>query len=131
MAWDEETIGQRIRRLREERGLTQKKLGSLAELSEQSINRLETGVIKWVKEFGERLAKALDVPEDYLLNGDSHAERETTRLIESLSPDLKITPTEAARLREMASRAIKQRNNARIPLNRLEVESLLMVIRGS
>ena len=130
MIWDEETIGQRIRRLRAERGLTQNQLGQRAGLSEQSINRIETGTTKVLLEYLERLAEALRVTDDYLRNGDTHAERETSRLIVCVSSDLHITPEEVNKLKGMASEALKLRNNARVPLNQLEIESLLMVIRG-
>ena len=130
MIWGEETIGQRVRRLREERSLTQKDLVQLTGLSEITINRIETGSTKIIVEFIERLAGALQVSKDYLRRGDTPADRETLQTIDALCQEHNITSAEADRLRELASGAIKQRNNAKVPLNRLEIEVLLMVIRG-
>ncbi len=128
--WDNEDIGKRIKRIREERSLTQERLGRLTGLSESTINRIETGATRFLGDFRERIAGALDISEDYLQNGDSHAERETRKLIDELRSEFQITQSEEERLQGMATEAIKFRNNARIPLSKLELQSLLMVIRG-
>lgn len=130
MVWDEETEGQRIKRLREEQKLTQEKLGRIVDLSEQTINRIETGVVRQLGEFRERLSRALGVSLDYLLQGHPYAERETMRAIASLRTERPISADEASQLRVMASQALKLRNNAKVPLSPLEIQSLLMVIRG-
>lgn len=130
MIWGKESIGERVRRLRLDRGLTQEDLAHKTELSEETINRIETGVTRVLGEFRERIAAALDVSEEYLQNGDSPAERETMHLIAEDRERLAISQTEEPRLKQMASEAIKYRNNARVPLSRLEVEALLMVLRG-
>ena len=80
--WDNEDIGKRIKRIREEQSLTQERLGRLTGLSESTINRIETGVTRFLGDFRERIAGALDISEDYLQNGDSHAEREHRKLID-------------------------------------------------
>ena len=41
MVWDYESVGQRVKRLREDRKLSQKSLALKTGLSEQTINRIE------------------------------------------------------------------------------------------
>jgi len=131
MTWDKETTGQRLKRLRELRRLSQQELGGRTDLSERSINRIEKDVSPLLKEDRVRIALALGVTEDYLLNGDSHAERETVRLIDELKSELVITSDEELRLKELAYGSIRQRKNARVPLNSVDLKALLEVIRGS
>ena len=59
MSWDQETIGKRIRRLREKRGLTQGQLGETTDLSEASIDRIEKEAARLLGEYIERLANRL------------------------------------------------------------------------
>lgn len=63
----DETLGKRVRRLREERGLSASRLGQLAGIRENSIYKIESGDTKQ-PEFstGLRLARALRVSPDYL-----------------------------------------------------------------
>ena len=130
MAWDEEPVDRRVRRLRIALGLSQEDLGQRIGFSEMTINRIETGITPLVGEFLERLADGLEQTEEYLLNGDSHAERETRRSIGYLREKHEITDAEELRLLELSSGTLKLRSNARVPLSELELESLLMVIRG-
>ncbi len=71
MVWDRETIGQRIRRIRNQQGLTQEGLGQLSGMSGFTINRIETAEAPIYGEFVEGLAGALRVSETYLLRGDT------------------------------------------------------------
>ena len=130
MIWDQENVRQRVRRLREEKGWSQAQLGGHADLSERSINRIETVISHLLGQDLRRIAKALGVTESYLMNGDSHADRQTFRLIDEARQELGITPDEESRLKELACQSIRQRNNAKIPLNRSDLKSLLEVIRG-
>lgn len=54
-------IGDRIRQLRERRGLSQEELGLRAERSQGLISQLETGVTKWTEETLQHIAKVLGV----------------------------------------------------------------------
>lgn len=68
----EETIGSRIKRLREERGWSQRKLGLKAETSGSYLSMLEAGLIPspTVRQL-EKLAVALGVPIEELLGGQA------------------------------------------------------------
>lgn len=61
-----------LRKIRKAKGLTQKQLGALCDLSESSINRIESGQRQPSFETLLKLGEALDCPVDYLLD-----ERET------------------------------------------------------
>ncbi len=57
----------RVRELREERGLTAEQLASLVNTTEATISRLETGERKLTEDWMRRIARALDVePADLL-----------------------------------------------------------------
>ena len=131
MVWDYESVGQRVTRLREERKLSQKSLASKTGLSEQTINRIEKDATRILGEYADRLAEALQVSNEYLKDGDSHSERQTLKLIDEMRAELGITANERERLAIMACGAIKQRNNARLPLSKVELESLLAIIRST
>lgn len=77
---NKETLGQRIERLRKERGLTQVRLGELVSLRAQNIHQIETGTIPHVGGYLKEFATALQVTEDYLLKGDSPEEVERRRI---------------------------------------------------
>lgn len=55
------TIGENIRRIRKEKGLTQKELGNLCNLADSAIRRYELGGANPKLETIEKIAKALDV----------------------------------------------------------------------
>lgn len=61
--------GKRIRRLRLEMGLSQKKLGVAANLSGNHISSVERGIENISPEARERVAKALNTTDKYLRTG--------------------------------------------------------------
>ena len=131
MDLNEETLGMRIRRLREKKGLSQLSLGGKADLSERSIDSIEKVVTLPLKEDLERIAKALDATVEYLRNGDTHAERETLRMIDERREHWGLSPAEEVNFKQLACETVKFRKNALIPLSPLDLENLLSVIRGS
>lgn len=56
------TIGERIRELRNDRGMTQKELGERAGIAEPTIRRYELGKLNPKFETVQKIAKALEVP---------------------------------------------------------------------
>ncbi|MDH7790705.1 helix-turn-helix transcriptional regulator [Ochrobactrum sp. AN78] len=60
-----------IRRLREEKGLSQAQLAEMAGTSQPQIKRLEDGARKLTKEWAERLAPHLSISAETLLFPDS------------------------------------------------------------
>lgn len=64
-------IGERIRRVREKRGLNQSDLAGITNTTQATISQIEQGHRKQVKVSRlAAIAKALDTPMDYLLTGD-------------------------------------------------------------
>jgi transcriptional regulator with XRE-family HTH domain len=61
-------LGQNIKRLRKERGLSQAQLAEKVECHLSNINRIETGKYTPALETVVRIAATLDVPVDYLIN---------------------------------------------------------------
>ena len=66
---DKETFGERLKRLRKKQGLNQTQLGNLCLVSVVTVNRWEQGIRQPRMEELKRLASALHVSEDELLNG--------------------------------------------------------------
>ena len=66
---DKETFGERLRRLRKSKGLTQSQLGDLCRVSMMTILRWEKEERPPRTDELKKLAAALDVTEDELLNG--------------------------------------------------------------
>lgn len=64
---DNRAVGGRIRKAREERGLTQEQLGALTNLSPQHISVIERGIKNIQLENFVKIANALEVPADLLL----------------------------------------------------------------
>ena len=63
------TIGDKIKRLRKERGMTQEELGNLIGVQKAAINKYETGIVVNLKrDVIARLAKALDVNPVWLMD---------------------------------------------------------------
>lgn len=63
-----ESMGDRIRRLREQKGLTQKELAELVGVGTHSLSRYENNLRNPSPEIISRLAKALDTTSDYLIS---------------------------------------------------------------
>jgi transcriptional regulator with XRE-family HTH domain len=130
----QETIGARVRKLRERQGLTQLSLGRKTGLSERAINKIEADMflVGALRDVIERLSEALGVKPDVLERGEFHSERETrSEIVRLRNEGVLANDDEMRRLDEMAVFAIKRRNNALVPLNRLELEALLETMRGS
>ena len=64
-----ESIGQRIKEMREVRGFTQKQLADLIGVAQNTISQYENGTAKTSIEIIVKLAKVLDTTTDYLLRG--------------------------------------------------------------
>ncbi len=74
MTKDIETIGDRVKRERLAKGLTQQGLANLiGDLSFQNIGNLEQGKIKSSPSYINKLAKVLGVTVDYLMHGEEAA----------------------------------------------------------
>jgi len=61
------TIGERVMLMRRRRGLSQRELAAMAEMSPTTLNRLEQGLQSVYAERLATLARILDVSADYLL----------------------------------------------------------------
>lgn len=65
------TIGEKIKRLRQEKGMTQEELGKAIGVQKAAINKYELGiVVNLKKEKISQLAKALDVNPVWLMDDD-------------------------------------------------------------
>ncbi|MBI4333028.1 MAG: helix-turn-helix transcriptional regulator [Chloroflexi bacterium] len=67
----------RIKVLRQERGLSQFALGKLADITPTDISRIENGMIHPYPGWRKRLAEALGVPEKELFPEEAKNERTT------------------------------------------------------
>lgn len=65
------TIGEKIRHLRKNKGLTQKELGELSKINEVQLRRYELGKSKPKYETLDKIASALEIPTAYLLYDDA------------------------------------------------------------
>lgn len=70
-----ETIGQRLARIRKERGFTQMELAEKIGLIQSLISSYENGVLKLSAEMAVRFARALDVTTDDLLRPKQSKQR--------------------------------------------------------
>jgi len=66
-----DTLGSRLRALREERNLTQAALAAAAGTTQSAVANVENGVSRPSLAFADRLASALDVSLDELVRGAS------------------------------------------------------------
>lgn len=64
---DKEMLGRRLRKARKAKGLTQEKLGELAEVGDKYISRIETGKADISLSCFIRLVNTLEVSPDYFL----------------------------------------------------------------
>ena len=69
-------LGNRIRAMREGRGLTQRELAEQAGLSEKYLGEVERGICNTTLEFLSKLADAFDIPMTALLENDHEQSRE-------------------------------------------------------
>ena len=80
-----ERIGERIRGVRQQKGISQSDLADKVKMSQASISQIERGCRKQVKEavLG-RIAEALDTPMDYFIVSDDEATQLPNQLPTSL-----------------------------------------------
>ena len=64
-----ETFGDRLRKTREDKGYSRAKLGQICGLTDRAIQNYENGSRSPKTEIAQKLAVALDVSVDYLING--------------------------------------------------------------
>ena len=129
--WSGETTGQRIERLREGCGLTQFELGERVDLSEHVIYRIEKDRVRIEnsRDMLERLAVVLGVSADYILRGETSAERQTMALIDDKLMRGECTAEQAERLKEMGTAEMRRRSNVRVPLSHFEIDVMLEAVR--
>lgn len=76
------TIGENIKRIRKEKGLTQKALGKLCGINEATIRKYELGKLNPKIETVQRIANALNVSVLDILNYEfSHKDKEKMKEI--------------------------------------------------
>ena len=130
----EETPGLRIREKRDQLGISQAQLASLVGLNAKAINRIEVGTlpINMIVDYLPQIAAELKTTVDYIKDGELRSERSTREELRRMREEGVIrSDEELKRLDELAAESIRQRNKANIPLNRMELEYLLDVIRGT
>ncbi len=66
MTGTQQTVGQRVRALREQRGWTQAQLGERADLDHTAVSRIEHDRVKPTRRTLRDIARALDVPVEEL-----------------------------------------------------------------
>ena len=73
METQKELIGRNLIRLRTQRGVMQKEIAALAQISPAALSRMERGIDAPTLTTGERIAKALGTTYPTLLIDDGHA----------------------------------------------------------
>jgi transcriptional regulator with XRE-family HTH domain len=96
------TIGERVMLMRRRRGLTQRKLAAMAQMSPTALNRLENGLQSVYAERIATLARILGVSADYLLG--LHEDVQTVRSATNTPEDTHdAKPTRRARRARQAA----------------------------
>jgi transcriptional regulator with XRE-family HTH domain len=91
-------FGERLKKARQRKGLTQAQLGKLLNVSDATINRYEREQRKPDPEMLRKLAEVLDVSVDYLLNGPKASVHDFENLAAHRTDDpLNELPKEARR----------------------------------
>ena len=129
-----ETLGSRIRAKRLKLRITEEKLASLVGLNVRTINRIEVDLtpVVFLADYLPLIAAELGTTTEILLNGELQSEPATREELLTMRKDGIIrSDDELYRLNELAMGTIRQRNNANIPLNRLELMNLIELLRGS
>lgn len=91
-------IGERIKRAREEKNLTQEKLAETIDVSTQYVSDLERGVVGASLSTLKSICTALDVTSDQLLFGNASEEVTQIHLMESCAS---LTPKQLKALTEI------------------------------
>lgn len=92
MSFDYGIIGKRIKRAREDKGLTQEKLAEALEVSNAYISKIERGKTTVGLARLSEISTVLEESVEYLLNGTNNASadylrNEITDMLEGCSPD--------------------------------------------
>lgn len=90
-------FGERLKKARKNKGLTQAQLGKLLNVSDATINRYEREQRKPDPEMLRRLAEVLDVSVDYLVNGPKTSVSDETLAAHRNDDPLRDLPEEARR----------------------------------
>lgn len=102
-------IGQRIRKVRKARGLSQEKLAEIIGISTTHMSHIETGNTKMSLSTFAELARALEVRTDNLLYDDKPGDRSS--LISYIAELLNDCSTQQIRIIEDVVRAVKESLN--------------------
>jgi transcriptional regulator with XRE-family HTH domain len=86
-------LRQKIRMLRKKKGLSQGELAAAIDMNPSHISRLETGKYQPSVDALQRLATALDVTPDFLLNGDDATSPEVQIQNKSLIERIRLIET--------------------------------------
>ncbi len=135
----EKTPGLRIKFLRDQVGLTEADLGKLINLSKREIYQIEMGLDQIAKTKAHllpRIATVLGTTTAFILNGENqqelYGERSTSDEIGRMRKDgVFRNRDEMEHFIDYAIHSVRQRNNAKIPLSRPELENLLQIMRGA
>lgn len=128
MVWFDESIGHRIRHLRKARGLTERELGRLSDLSENAIVKIENDHIdiERHREYLERIETALGLTESLALNP---AQRAMRKMLDALVISGSMSKDQARGVFGMAQPRL--RSNPDTPLSRSEILIILETLRES
>ncbi|SCJ52740.1 HTH-type transcriptional regulator sinR [uncultured Eubacterium sp.] len=77
-----ETIGERVKRLRKNKGLQQKDLAELMNINRLTITKIENGNHQGSFELIKKLSETLEVSADYLLTGERYEKEHNDGLSE-------------------------------------------------
>ena len=94
MAYDYKLIGERIKKVRQKKGLTQEKLAESLNVSIAYLSRIENGATRLNLKRLNQICNVLDVSEAYLLNGSSEESKtylndELNAILRDCTPDKK------------------------------------------
>ena len=119
-------IGQKVRRIREEKQLTQDFIAHKLEISQNTYSKIESGSIKLTIDRISELSKILDVPIEDMLSDDTktfhlnnnHIEKfyienlqeENKGLVQSLKDQVKYLQEENQRLLKLIEISINKKN---------------------
>lgn len=84
-----ESLGRRVKKLREKQKLNQYQLSEKAEISEKYLSRIECGTVKCSTDIISRIAKALGISVDFLVNGGTKEDgniQMAAAMLKKLSP---------------------------------------------
>lgn len=129
-----ETLGSRIRAKRVALRISIDKLARSVGLSPGTISRIESDAIqrKMIVDYLPKIAEELRTTEEALINGEPHSDRSTREELERMKREGIIrSDEELESVLELATQSIRKRSRADIPLNRQELETLIVVIRGA